>query len=159
MDLKKSNFEDIIKKEWIITNGLGGFASSTVAGANTRRYHGILVAPLNPPAQRYLLVSKVDEIIDINGKTYPLYTNMCKNNISEGYKNLVAFEKEEVPTYYYNVEGIEIEKTICMEYRKNVSIILYKIKNNESKTKLNLTPLLNYRDFHGTSYNKNYYIK
>lgn len=159
MDLKKSNFEDIIKKEWIITNGLGGFASSTVAGANTRRYHGILVAPLNPPAQRYLLVSKVDESIDINGKTYPLYTNMCKNNISEGYKNLVAFEKEEVPTYYYNVEGIEIEKTICMEYRKNVSIILYKIKNNDSKTKLSLTPLLNYRDFHDTSYNKNFYIK
>lgn len=159
MELKKSNFEDIIKKEWIVTNGLGGFASSTVAGANTRRYHGILVAPLNPPAQRYLLVSKVDESIDINGKTYPLYTNMCKNNISEGYKNLVAFEKEEVPTYYYNVEGIEIEKTICMEYRKNVSIILYKIKNNDSKTKLSLTPLLNYRDFHGTSYNKNFYIK
>lgn len=159
MELKKSNFEDIIKKEWIVTNGLGGFASSTVAGANTRRYHGILVAPLNPPAQRYLLVSKVDESIDINGKTYPLYTNMCKNNISEGYKNLVAFEKEEVPTYYYNVEGIEIEKTICMEYRKNVSIILYKIKNNDSKTKLSLTPLLNYRDFHDTSYNKNFYIK
>ena len=159
MELKKSNFEDIIKKEWIVTNGLGGFASSTVAGANTRRYHGILVAPLNPPAQRYLLVSKVDESIDINGKTYPLYTNMCKNNISEGYKNLVAFEKEEVPTYYYNVEGIEIEKTICMEYRKNVSIILYKIKNNDSKTKLSLTPLLNYRDFHGTSYNNNFYIK
>lgn len=158
MNLKKLSFEDIIKKEWIVTNGLGGFASSTVAGANTRRYHGILVAPLNPPAQRYLLVSKVDESIDINGKTYPLYTNMCKNNISEGYKNLVAFEKEEVPTYYYNVEGIEIEKTICMEYRKNVSIILYKIKNNESKTKLSLTPLLNYRDFHGTSYNKNFYI-
>ena len=159
MNLKKSSFEDIIKKEWIVTNGLGGFASSTVAGANTRRYHGILVAPLNPPAQRYLLVSKVDESIDINGKTYPLYTNMCKNNISEGYKNLVAFEKEEVPTYYYNVEGIEIEKTICMEYRKNVSIILYKIKNNDSKTKLSLTPLLNYRDFQGTSYNKNFYIK
>ena len=112
MNLKKSSFEDIIKKEWIVTNGLGGFASSTVAGANTRRYHGILVAPLNPPAQRYLLVSKVDESIDINGKTYPLYTNMCKNNISEGYKNLVAFEKEEVPTYYYNVEGIEIEKYV-----------------------------------------------
>ena len=159
MNLKKLSFEDIIKKEWIVTNGLGGFASSTVAGANTRRYHGILVVPLNPPAQRYLLVSKVDESIDINGKTYPLYTNMCKNNISEGYKNLVAFEKEEVPTYYYNVEGIEIEKTICMEYRKNVSIILYKIKNNESKTKLSLTPLLNYRDFNGTSYNKNFYIK
>lgn len=159
MDLKKSNFEDMVKKEWIVTNGLGGFASSTVAGVNTRRYHGILVAPLNPPAQRYLLVSKVDESIDINGKIYPLYTNMCKNNISEGYKNLVAFEKEEVPTYYYSVEGIEIEKTICMEYRKNVSIILYKIKNSDSKIKLNLTPLLNYRDFHGTSYNKSFNIK
>ena len=81
-NLKKLDFEEAIKKEWIITNGLGGFASSTIIGANTRKYHGLLVAPLNPPAQRYLLVSKVDESIKIDGKVYGLYTNMCRNNIS-----------------------------------------------------------------------------
>lgn len=158
-NLKKLDFEEAIKKEWIITNGLGGFASSTIIGANTRKYHGLLVAPLNPPAQRYLLVSKVDESIKIDGKVYGLYTNMCRNNISDGYKNLVSFEKEEVPVFTYNIEGIEIEKTICMEYRKNISIILYKVKNKDKKITLNLTPLLNYRDFHSVNNNKNFYIE
>ncbi|MBP3502764.1 MAG: glycogen debranching enzyme N-terminal domain-containing protein [Clostridia bacterium] len=157
--LKNLDFEDAIKKEWIITNGLGGFASSTIIGANTRKYHGLLVAPLNPPAQRYLLVSKVDESINIDEKVYGLYTNMCRNNISDGYKNLVSFEKEEVPVFTYNIDGIQIEKTICMEYRKNISIILYKVKNKDKKITLNLTPLLNYRDFHSLNYNKNFYIE
>ena len=127
--LDKIKFEEAIEKEWIVTNGLGGFASSTIIGVNTRKYHGLLVAPLKPPAQRYLLVSKVDESVNIDGIEYGLYTNMCRNNITEGYKHLVSFEKEEVPVFSYNVEGIEIEKSICMEYRKNVSLILYKIKN------------------------------
>lgn len=158
-NLKNLEFEDAIKKEWIITNGLGGFASSTIIGANTRKYHGLLVVPLNPPAQRYLLVSKVDESINIDGQDYGLYTNMCRNNITEGYKKLVSFEKEEIPVFTYNIDGIEIEKSICMEYRKNVSIILYKIKNKDKKITLNLTPLLNYRDFHSVSSNRTFFIE
>ena len=58
---KKIELKDSLEKEWIITNGLGGFCSSTVVGANTRRYHGLLIAPLIPPAQRHLLLSKLDE--------------------------------------------------------------------------------------------------
>ena len=84
---------------------------------------------------------------------------MCKNYVTDGYKNLISFEKEEVPVFLYNVDGIEIEKTICMEYRKNISIILYKIKNNNKKATLKLTPLLNNRDFHSVSYNKNFYLE
>ena len=76
------NFEEGIKKEWIITNGIGGFASSTMIGANTRRYHGLLIAPLTPPARRHLILSKVDESIEIDGTKYDLYTNVCKNYIS-----------------------------------------------------------------------------
>ena len=157
--LDKIKFEEAIEKEWIVTNGLGGFASSTIIGVNTRKYHGLLVAPLKPPAQRYLLVSKVDESVNIDGIEYGLYTNMCRNNITEGYKHLVSFEKEEVPVFSYNVEGIEIEKSICMEYRKNVSLILYKIKNIDKKATLKLTPLLNYRDFHSVSCDKNFYVE
>ena len=59
------NLENGIQKEWIITNGIGGFASSTIIGANTRKYHGLLIAPLTPPARRYLILSKVDESIEI----------------------------------------------------------------------------------------------
>lgn len=159
LKLKKLGFENAINKEWIITNGLGGFASSTIIGTNTRKYHGLLVAPLDPPAKRYLFVSKLDESIEFDGQKYNLYTNMCKKNITEGYKNQVSFEKEEVPVFTYKVGDVEIEKSICMEYRKNVTIVLYKVKNGNKKAKLTLTPLLNNRDFHETSYRRNFYVK
>lgn len=157
--IKKLGFEKAISKEWVITNGLGGFASSTIVGANTRKYHGVLVAPLNPPGNRYVLVSKVDESVVCDGKEYILYTNMCRKSISEGYKNQVSFEKEEVPTYTYKIGDIEIEKSVCMEYRKNVSIILYKIKSGDKAIKLKLTPLLNNRCFHCTSYNHKFKVE
>ena len=64
------NLENGLKKEWIITNGIGGFGSSTVIGANTRKYHGLLIAPLAPPGRRYLILSKLDESIDIGNKKY-----------------------------------------------------------------------------------------
>ena len=92
------NLENGIQKEWIITNGIGGFASSTIIGANTRKYHGLLIAPLTPPARRYLILSKVDESIEIGGKQYNLYTNIGKNYIAKGYEYQTSFEKEEIPT-------------------------------------------------------------
>ena len=66
--------QDGLKKEWLITNGIGGFASSTILGANTRKYHGLLVAPLNPPENRCLILSKVDESFESGGKEYPIYS-------------------------------------------------------------------------------------
>ena len=157
--IDKLGFEKCAEKEWIITNGLGGFASSTIIGVNTRKYHGILIAPLNAPANRCLLVSKVDESIVIDNEEHILYTNMCRKNISQGYKNQVDFEKDEIPVFTYKIGDIEIEKSICMEYRKNISIILYKVKNTDKHIKLKLTPLLNNRGFHETSYERAFKIK
>ena len=145
---KKLTLEEGLKKEWLITNGIGGFASSTVIGANTRKYHGLLVAPIEPPARRYLILSKVDESIELDGKKYELYTNVCKNYISKGYKLQTGFEKVYVPQFTYKVEDTEIKKEICMEYGKNTVGILYKVKNGKQKAKLTLAPILNYRDFH-----------
>ena len=79
LEKKDLSLKDGIKKEWIISNGLGGFCSSSVIGANTRRYHGLLVAPLLPPAKRHLLISKLDESIKIGDKKYDLFTNICEN--------------------------------------------------------------------------------
>lgn len=145
---KKIDLKDCLNKEWIISNGLGGFASSTVVGANTRRYHGLLIAPLIPPAQRHLLVSKVDEKIEVNGEEYNLYTNVCKNYISDGYKFLDSFEKEYLPVYTYKVKDIKIVKTISMIYGRNTVVVQYKIKNGKYNSKLTLAPVLNFRDFH-----------
>ena len=86
------NIENGLSKEWIITNGLGGFASSTIIGANTRKYHGLLIAPLTPPARRYLILSKLDESIQIEDNKYNLYTNVGENYISQGYKYQISFE-------------------------------------------------------------------
>ena len=129
------SLEKGIEREWIITNGVGGYSSSTVIGANTRKYHGLLVAPLMPPGNRQVILSKVDENIEIDGKGYNLYTNICKDYISDGYKYLVSFEKEYIPIFTYQVEDVIIKKFICMEYGKNTVGIYYYIKNGEKQTK------------------------
>lgn len=142
------NLEKGLEKEWLITNGIGGYSSSTIIGANTRKYHGLLIAPLTPPARRFLVLSKVDESIEIRGKKYNLYTNIGKEYITKGYEYQVAFEKTHVPIYTYKIGTVEITKTICMEYGKNTVGISYKIKNGNCKSKLTLAPILNFRDFH-----------
>lgn len=147
------NLENGLKKEWIITNGIGGFASSTIIGANTRKYHGLLIAPLKPPAQRYLILSKIDESLEIDGKKHNLYTNIGENYISQGYKYQETFEKQYIPEFKYQVEDIEITKTICMKYGENTVGVYYKIKNSDKVTKLNLAPIINFRDFHSMSTN------
>lgn len=153
------NLENGIQKEWIITNGIGGFASSTIIGANTRKYHGLLIAPLTPPARRYLILSKVDESIEIGGKQYNLYTNIGKDYITKGYEYQTSFEKEEIPTLKYKISDVEITKQTCMKYGENTVGILYKIKNGKQPTKLTLAPLMNFRDFHSMSTNHEFKIR
>ena len=148
---EKMFLETGISKEWLITNGLGGYASSTIIGCNTRKYHGLLVAPLNPPALRYVILSKVDESIEFNSNKYNLYTNMCKNNISRGYQYMVNFDNEYIPSFTYKVKDVTVKKIICMEYGKNITCISYKIKNGNHKTKLTLAPIVNYRNAHVAS--------
>lgn len=161
MKLSKKQLEikSGLSKEWVITNGIGGFASQTVLGINTRKYHGLLVAPLVPPARRYVILSKIDESIEIDGKEEILYSNICKNFISEGYKNLESFEKKYNPIFTYNINGIIIEKQISMIYGKNIVCIYYKIKNTNKDIKIKLAPVMNFRDFHcmntGHNYNLN----
>ena len=148
---KQLELENGIKKDWIITNGIGGYSSSTILGINTRKYHGLLVAPFNAPGSRHLILSKVDESFESGGVEYPLYSNICKNYISEGYKNLVKFEKEYIPIFTYEVDGATIKKFICMDYGKNTVCVLYHIQNNEKRTKLTITPVIHFRDFHVTT--------
>ncbi len=145
------SLENGLKKEWLITNGIGGYSSFTIIGANTRKYHGLLIAPLMPPGDRQVILSKLDESIVIGEKQYNLYTNVCKNYISDGYKNLVEFQKEFIPIFTYEVEGIIIKKYICMDYGKNTVAVYYNIKNKDKKIKMKLAPVINFRGFHTTN--------
>ena len=153
------NLEEGLKREWIITNGLGGYASSTILGINTRKYHGLLIAPITPPARRYLILSKVDESIKIGEKEYPFFSNIGKTYISKGFEYQTSFEKEILPKFTYEIEDVKIEKTICMEYGKNTVGIYYKIKNGEKDAKLTLAPIVNFRDFHSMNTNHNFNIR
>ena len=156
---EKLSLEEGLKKEWLITNGIGGYSSSTILGANTRKYHGLLVAPLMPPGNRQVILSKLDESIEIEGKNYNLYTNVCKDFISDGYKNLVSFEKEYIPIFTYQVEDVSIKKFICMEHGKNTVSVFYYIKNGEKKSKLTLAPVVNFRGFHTTNNSEDFQLK
>lgn len=155
---KELDIKSGLTKEWIITNGIGGFASQTVLGINTRKYHGLLIAPLDPPSRRFVILSKIDESITIDGKEEILYSNVCENYISEGYKNLESFEKIYNPIFNYNINGIKIEKQISMVRGKNIVCIHYKIKNTNKDILMKLAPIMNYRDFHRMSTNHEYSI-
>lgn len=152
----KLDLKDGLKKEWIITNGIGGFCSTTVIGANTRRYHGLLVASLNPPASRFLVLSKLDESLSIADRNYCLYTNVCKEYVSDGFKRLESFEKDYFPTFNFRVEDIKIEKKITMIYGKNTTVVSYKVENGKQASKMTIAPIINFRDFHSMTPNKEF---
>ena len=155
IDLEKG-----LTKEWLITNGIGGYASSTIIGANTRKYHGLLIAPLSPPARRFLMLSKLDESITLGSEKHQLCTNICKTYISEGYKYLQSFEKHFVPVFKYEVGKIAITKIICMEYGRNTVGVFYSIENAEKETAtLTLAPVVNFRDFHCVNKDENIGIR
>ena len=146
-------------REWVITNGIGGFASSTDIGMNTRRYHGMLIASLNPPGLRKLILSKVDESIEIGGTKYNLYTNESQGKISDGYKYIEKFEKYIIPIYTYKIKNVIVEKSICMMYGKNTVAIVYRVVNQKAKAKLLLTPIVNFRDFHSLTHDLEFKYK
>lgn len=156
---KELTLEKGTKKDWIITNGIGGYSSASILGINTRKYHGLLVAPLNPPGSRHLILSKVDESFESGAEEYPLYANIGKNYISKGYQYLTSFEKEYIPIFTYEVDGATIKKFICMDHGKNTVCVLYHVQNNEKRTKLKIAPIIHFRDFHTTTPNKDFQLK
>ncbi|HHY23748.1 MAG TPA: glycogen debranching protein, partial [Clostridiaceae bacterium] len=144
-------FERGVEKEWLLTNGIGGYASSTIIGANTRRYHGLLVASLNPPVERHLVLSKIDETLEIGNNKYNLYSFKTPDYVMEGFQYQQHFLCDPLPVYTYNIEDVFIEKVITMVYRENTVAIVYRIINGANNLKLRLTPLINFRDYHHNS--------
>lgn len=137
-------------KEWLLTNGLGGFASSTIIGENTRRYHGLLLVSLDPPVDRRLLVAKLDEDLYVNKVRYVLGTNRVRNGYAqEGYRYLLNFQRHPFPTYIYQIDGIFLIKTIIMIHGENTTVVHYRVINPfQKKLSLYIFPLVNCRDYH-----------
>ncbi|WP_423244378.1 amylo-alpha-1,6-glucosidase [Desulfofundulus thermobenzoicus] len=146
------SYEQGIQKEWLVTNGLGGYASSSIIGVNTRKYHGLLIASLSPPVKRTLVLSKVDERLEVQGRTYNLATNHTGGGVTEfGYVHLQRVSLETFPTFIFSFADIFLQKQIFMIYGENTTVILYRISNGISPAVLRLIPLVNCRDFHWTT--------
>jgi len=147
------NFETSIRKEWVLTNGLGGYSSSTVLGINTRKHHGLLVVAFNPPTGRHVLLEKLDEEIIFEDKTLPIHSNEFQQGIfPNGIDYLQKFRLSPFPYFRYNVEGIEIHKRLFMLHGKNALITIYEVFNPHLKSiRFNVFPRLNLRHFHSVT--------
>ena len=148
-----SNFDRAIQLEWIVTNGLGGYASSTILNINTRKFHGLLFVAFNPPIDRHLLLSKIDEEIQIGNDRFPLNSNEFRDVMyPEGFRNLKGFALHPFPTFHYQVSGVHVRKEIFMPYLKNMVVINYEVFNAlDESAALNLYPLVNMRHFYETT--------
>lgn len=146
-----STWERAAEKEWLLTNGIGGFASSTITGGNTRRYHGLLVAALKPPVMRHLVLSQLHETVMAGGNTYNLHSFSTGDYIMKGYLHLQSFELNPLPVFTYCMGDLMIEKTITMVYGENTVAVVYRIRSGAGKATMRITPLVNFRDYHSNS--------
>ena len=129
------NLDAALRREWLETNGLGGFASSTITGLNTRRYHGLLVAATKPPVGREVLLSKLEETLLIDGRPFELSANRYPGVVHpQGFRYLTQFRLDPFPIFTYEVEGIVIEKTVFMVYGENSTVVQYEVKSEFSAT-------------------------
>ncbi|MFQ6095054.1 MAG: amylo-alpha-1,6-glucosidase [Candidatus Bathyarchaeia archaeon] len=148
-----SNFNRAVQHEWIVTNGFGGYASSTVLNINTRKYHGLLVAAFNPPVDRYVLLSKMDEEVWIGDDNYPLGANEFRDTVyPDGYKWLRSFSLSPFPTFNYRASGLYLRKQVFMPHLKSMVIIRYEVLNSlNDAVRINIYPLINMRHFYETT--------
>ena len=152
------SLESALRREWLETNGIGGFASSTIIGLNTRRYHGLLVAATEPPVGRFVLLSKLEESLSIDGQSFDLSANRYPNVIHpQGFRYLKQFRLDPFPVFTYEVEGVEIEKTVFMISGENSTVVQYELKKNNhpepsKRLWLELRPLIAFRDYHSVTH-------
>lgn len=147
-----------LSREWLETNGIGGFASSTVSGCNTRRYHALLCAATQPPLGRMVLVNKVDEMLVVDGHEFELGVNQFPDSMHPaGYHFLRRFSARPVPGWVYSVPAGDMEvsgevilmKQLWMPHGQNRTIVRYALLQGEEAT-LRVRPYITGRDYHGT---------
>ena len=114
-----TDLEAASSREWLETNGLGGFASGTISGANTRRYHGLLTAATSVPLGRTTMLSKFEETLIVNGHRIELSTNCYSGTVyPEGYRLITSFALDPFPVWTFRVDGLELEKKVFYAARR-----------------------------------------
>src|SRR5437870_12422747 len=154
------NLETALSREWLETNGIGGFSSSTITGLNTRRYHGLLTAATKPPVGRIVMLSKLEETLVIDGRRYEISSNQYPGAVHpQGFKLQTGFRLDPFPIFTYEFEGIEIEKSVFMVQGENTTVVQYDLKARAlpdgratAPINLEIRPLIAFRDYHSTTH-------
>jgi predicted glycogen debranching enzyme len=144
-------FDQADAREWLSANGIGGFASGTVSGAASRRYHALLVAALDAPLGRMTLLGKVDETLSVGDKKFDLSANRYPNNIifPDGWRYIAEFTVWPVPTWTYRLpDGTVLVKRIFLARGKNTVYVTYTLREAVAEATLTLTPLVCWKDYH-----------
>jgi predicted glycogen debranching enzyme len=151
----RANLEAAEQREWLVTNGIGGFASGSLAGSSTRRYHGLLVAALDPPARRTALVSGLDEVFSIDGEAVRLATHRWTGGAVDpaGYLHIESFRLDgAIPVWTYRAGTALLEKRVWMKHGENTAFVDYTVLKAAGVVDFELKALVNYRDFHASTH-------
>ncbi len=148
------NLNEALPYEWLETNGLGGFSSTTIVGLNTRRYHGLLIAATQPPVGRLLLLSKLEETLIVDGQRFELSANQYPGVIHpQGFRYLTDFRLDPFPVFTYLCAGVRLEKRVFMIHGENSTVVEYQLLQDAgADCGLELKPLIAFRDYHSTTH-------
>jgi len=146
------------QREWLETNGIGGFACSTIIGMNTRRYHSLLTAATKPPAGRVTLLSRFEETLVLGDERFELGANQYGEVVHpRGFEYLASFRKDPFPAFRYRCRDVELEKTIFLVDGENTAVVQYELigELRNRPCSLEIRPLVAFRDFHATTHANN----
>src|SRR5438552_2610184 len=148
------NLDAALRREWLETNGLGGFASSTIVGLNTRRYHGLLTAALDPPGDRTALLAKLDEVVLVGERRFEISANQYPGVVHpQGYQYLQGFRLDPFPVFVYAAGGITLEKSVVLVHGENTVVVRWSLRGAApGPVRIEVRPLLAFRDFHATTH-------
>jgi len=147
-------------REWLETNGIGGFACSTIIGLNTRRYHALLTAATQPPVGRVVLLSKVEETLVVGDRRFELSANQYQGDVTHprGYEYLDSFRLDPFPVFRYCYDDVQFEKTVFLVQGENTVVVQYELSGDllgdlhRRACSLEVRPLIAFRDYHSTTH-------
>lgn len=149
-----------IQREWLLTNGLGGFTSSSVVGCNTRKYHGLLIAATNPPVGRVNTLARLGEMLIIDGDAdhpHEIAVNQFRENVHpQGFQYLRRFSVETTAAWEFDVAGVKVHKEVLAAWQKNAVGVRYTIDAGQHAVEFRVWPFLAMRDFHTTRHADGY---
>ena len=142
------NIDELFDQEFLITNGIGGYASASISFANTRKYHGLLISTSNPPTERNVIVHKLEERLIVDGKIVELSTNKFGDTVApQGYHFLESFERQPIAKWAYKADSWSLDKEIMMVPNSNTTIVRY-TNTSKADLEIELHPLFTHRDYH-----------